>query len=72
MIIRVMRDIHKYRMREKELEEKIENLIDVYSDGEIPRNILNNKVKKWNEEREEAKTKKEQLLPQLGVLDKKR
>lgn len=71
MIIRVMRDIHKYRMREKELEEKIENLIDVYSDGEIPRNILNNKVKKWNEEREEAKTKKEQLLPQLGVLDKK-
>lgn len=71
MIIRVMKDIKKYRLKEREAEEMIENLVDLGANGEIPKKIFNAKIKQYNEELEEAKTKKEQLLPQLGVLDKK-
>lgn len=71
MIISVMRDIKRCRVRENELVEKLDKLVDMYTDAEVPRSILNSKAKKWNEELEEVKSKKLLLLPQLNLLDKK-
>lgn len=71
MMISVMMDLKELRNKEKELNEKIDNLLNLGSDGVIPKDIFNRKMQELNNERDDIKDKKLKSIPQLNLLEKK-
>lgn len=71
MMISVMRDLKTLRKKEKEVLEKIDNLLNLGSEGVIPKDLFNKKIQSLNKEREEINEKKLRSVPQLNLLNKK-
>lgn len=71
MMISVMRDIKNLRKKEKDVLDKIDNLLNLGSEGVIPKDLFNKKMQSLNKEREELNERKLSSIPQLNLLNKK-
>lgn len=71
MMRKVKIDLKSYREKELKTQTKIDNLMELAADGEIPKNTFKKKILELNAEMDEYNKKKLELVPQLGVLNRK-